>query len=317
MSQGKAPRTGKQKNSNVTNTYRYRDFLHPKYAATWIGILSLHAVARIPFLIQKLLARVLARLLYRLVKSRRKVTLTNIQLCFPELTQLQQIQLCKKVFNSYALSLFETARAWCVQEKGLKHRVEGLEYLRAAESDPRGVLLLSGHFGPVDIAGVALAKYTDYSITYRKDDNPLFNYFMVKGRERFVEQTIARKDMRGLLRAFKRGKSIWYAPDQDYGRKVSVFAPFFGVAAATVTMTSKLAVSGNALVLPVSFYRDNDDRTIVVKFEAPLDVPSGDDIADATTINQWLETTIRRHPEQYLWMHKRFKTRPEGEPSLY
>ena len=317
MSQGKQPRSVKQKNSNVSETYRYRDFIHPRYWTTWLGILSLHIIARIPFSVQKLLSKVLAGVLFRWVKSRRNVALTNIKLCFPELTQDDQLALTQKTFYSYTLGLFETARAWCIQDQGLKQRVEGLEYLHAAQADPRGVLLLSGHFGPLDLAGVALSKYTKYSVTYRNDDNPLFNYFMVKGRKKFVDKTLARKDMRGLLRAFKRGDIIWYAPDQDYGRRASVFAPFFGIETATVTMTGKLASSGNAIVLPLSSYRDKDNRTIVLKFEAPLDIPSGDNIADAHKVNEWLETSIRRHPDQYLWLHKRFKTRPEGEPSVY
>ncbi|MFQ3230887.1 lipid A biosynthesis acyltransferase [Reinekea sp.] len=317
MSLGKSPRRGKQKHSNVTGYYQYRDFIHPKYWSTWLGILSLHTIARIPFPIQKQLAKGLAVLLFRWVKSRKHVALTNIQLCFPELSTEQQLALTRKTFYSYTLGLFETARAWCIQEKGLLYRVEGLEHLRVAEADSRGVLLLSGHYGPLDIAGVALAQYAKYSITYRNDDNPLFNYFMVKGREKFVDKTIARQDMRGLLGAFKRGEIIWYAPDQDYGRRASVFAPFFGIQTATVTMTGKLASSGNAIVLPLSSYRDVDNRTIVLKFEAPLDIPSGDNIADAHRVNEWLEASIRRHPDQYLWLHKRFKTRPEGESSVY
>ncbi|MDN3650849.1 LpxL/LpxP family Kdo(2)-lipid IV(A) lauroyl/palmitoleoyl acyltransferase [Reinekea marina] len=317
MSLGNVPRPGKQKNSNIVSTYRYRDFLHPRFWPTWLGIGFLQGVARLPFIVQKALAKGLAKLLFKVASSRRKVALTNITLCFPELTRSEQVALTKKTFYSYTLGLIETARAWCIQDSQLKQRVEGIEHLQAAQADPRGVLLLSGHFGPLDIAGVALAKYAQYSVTYRNDDNPLFNYFMVKGRQKFVHRTIARKDMRGLLGAFKRGEIIWYAPDQDYGRKVSVFAPFFGIPTATVTMTGKLASSGNAIVLPLSSYRDDDDQTIVLKFEAPLEIPSGDNVGDAHRVNAWLESCIRRHPDQYLWLHKRFKTRPEGEPSVY
>jgi KDO2-lipid IV(A) lauroyltransferase len=151
---------------------------------------------------------------------------------------------------------------------------------------------------------------------YRKHDNPLFNYFMTKAREDFCEDTIARKDIKGLMRTLKQGKSVCYAPDQDYGRRASVFVPFFDIPTATITMTSKLAKATKAKVIPVSAYRTADCRGFVLKFEPPMPI-GDDDIADAHAINRWLEARIREHPDQYLWLHKRFKTRPEGEPSLY
>ncbi|ATX75561.1 lipid A biosynthesis lauroyl acyltransferase [Reinekea forsetii] len=306
-----------QKDSRVTEYYRFRDFWAPAFWPTWLGIAGLYLMAWLPVGLRLVISRALAALLYRLVASRRKVAHTNIRLCFPELDAPAQQRLVREVFYANILNFFETAQAWCRPKPRMALQLDGLEHLDQARATGRGVILLGGHFGPLDIAGSLFIEHFEYSLVYRKDDNPLFNYFMTRARERYSTGTIARKDMKGLLRTLKGGGTVWYAPDQDYGPKASVFVPFFGVPTATITMTSKLAQAGNALVLPISAYRRADGRGFVVTIEAPLAIPSGDEVADARTINAWLERRIREHPEQYLWLHKRFKTRPEGEPSVY
>lgn len=307
----------KQKDSNVTNRYRYADFKHPRYWLTWLAIIGLYAMAWLPIPLRKWLAQGLSGLLMKVAKSRRKVAETNIRLCFPELSHAEQQVMLRKTFYAATLSFFETAHAWCRPADSIPIHVEGEEHLAAALATGKGVILLSGHFGPLDIGGAVLNRVVPYAAVFRRHDNLLLDYFMTRKRERYVKQMIARKDIKGLLRTLKEGACVWYAPDQDYGRKPSIFVPFFGVETATITMTSKLAIGGDAIVLPGSSYRMADDYSIGIKFEAPLAIPSGDERADAIMVNNWLESRIRKHPEQYLWLHKRFKTRPEGEPSLY
>ncbi len=306
-----------QKDSRVTEVQRYRDFLSPRYWPAWFGIGGIYLMAWLPIPVRLGLSRLIAGLLYRLVPSRRKVAQTNIRLCFPELSAVEQHRLVKQTFFSNTLNFFETAHAWCRPVTSVPFHIEGLQHYKDAVASGRGILVLSGHFGPIDILGALLIGICEFSVVYRKHDNALFNYFMTRARERYSKKTLARKDMKGLLRELKQGGAIWYAPDQDYGRKASVFVPFFSIPTATITMTSKLAKMGDAIVLPVSAYRTDDHRGFVLNIEAPVAIPSGDDVADARWINEWLESRIRRHPEQYLWLHKRFKTRPEGEASVY
>ncbi|WP_320822377.1 lipid A biosynthesis acyltransferase [Reinekea sp.] len=313
----KPVRRKNQKNSRVTEQHRFRDFLAPVFWPTWLAIAGLYLMAWLPVRVRLLVSRGLAHVLYRLVASRRKVAQTNIRLCFPHLDALAQESLVRAVFYSNTLNYFETALAWCRPNHSMQLEVKGLEHLHRAQATGRGVILLSGHFGPIDIAGSLIVDHVALTFVYRKDDNPLFNYFITRARERYCTATLAHKDMKGILRALKGGATLWYAPDQDYGRETSVFVPFFGVPTATLTMTSKLAKAGNALVVPISGYRRADGRGFVATIEAPLDIPSGDEVSDARAINAWLERRIVEHPEQYLWLHKRFKTRPEGEPSVY
>lgn len=274
-------------------------------------------MAWLPIALRIPIAKGLAVLLYRLVPSRRKVAQTNIRLCFADKSPQEQEALVKATFFSNTLTFFETAHAWCRSTKGVNYELKGLEHLKQAQANGQGVLLLSGHFGPIDISGPHLGSHVDFASVYRRHDSPLFNYFMTRARERFSIATFARRDMKSQLRHLRRGGVIWYAPDQDYGRKASVFAPFFGVQTATITMTSKLAKAGQAVVVPISGYRKADHKSFVIVIEPAMNIPSGDDIADSTVINQWLERRISEHPEQYLWLHRRFKTRPEGEPPIY
>ena len=311
------PKKG-QKDSRVTELQSYRDFIAPRYWPAWLGIAGIYVMAWLPIALRIQLAKIIAWCLFHAVSSRRKVAQTNIRLCFPDLSSDQQRDLVRQTFFSNTLNFFETAHAWCRPVTSVPFSVEGLEHYHSAAASGHGILVLSGHFGPIDILGALLIGKAEFSVVYRKHDNALFNYFMTRARERYSKSTIARKDMKGLLRELKSGGAIWYAPDQDYGRKASIFVPFFGVNTATITMTSKLAKAGKAIILPVSAYRTADHRGFVLTIEPPpSDMPSGDENADTLWINRWLENKIRQHPEQYLWLHKRFKTRPVGEASLY
>jgi KDO2-lipid IV(A) lauroyltransferase len=198
-----------------------------------------------------------------------------------------------------------------------RSRVIGAEHLTQLES---GALLLSLHNTTVDTAGSAFnPRYDKVDMMYRAHKNPVFELLQRRGRQRFNGQTklIERKDVRGAIRTMRKGRWLWYAPDQDYGIKQGIFSQFFGVQAASVTATSRFARSAKVPVVPFVHYRDDNYHCVVEVF-APLEnFPSDDEAADVQRVNDWIETTVRQRPEQYLWVHRRFKTRPAGEPSVY
>lgn len=265
------------------------------------------------------LGRSLGRGMYHFGGFRRVVAARNLELCFPHLTPAERDLLLRKNFENTGIALFESAMAWWWPWRRLGALVTftGLEHLQ--QLNGRGAVLLVMHFTTVEIAGQALGHHFDCDGMYRSHKNPVYDYW--QRRRRLTSHPHAhffpREDIRGVLRALRRGRAVWYAPDQDYGPKQSVFAPFFGVSAASITATARLAKAGNAVVLPLTFGR-RADGSYWVTVGAPLgDFPQGDDVADATRINQLVEAAIREQPEQYLWVHRRFKTRPRGEPSLY
>ncbi|MCH8531375.1 MAG: LpxL/LpxP family Kdo(2)-lipid IV(A) lauroyl/palmitoleoyl acyltransferase [Saccharospirillum sp.] len=321
MRQAKAESSSasRQRNSRVTDQYRYRDFLAPRYWGAWLFIGFMQALGRLPARARIVVARGLTPLLLKVARSRRRVAERNIALCFPELSQAERDERVRNTFFASVLGFLETALAWCGPVSPILDRIEieGLENLAAAKAQGKGVLMVGGHFAMLDLAGALFGLIEDYDLVYRKHDNLLLNYFMTRSREKYCKGTLARKDMRGLIRSLKSGNIVWYAPDQDFGRKASVFVPFFGIPAATVTMTSKLAKVSGAVVLPVVFWREPSHQHYGARFGKPLPIPSDDEVADAAAFNAWLEGEVRAHPDQYLWLHKRFKTRPEGEPSVY
>jgi KDO2-lipid IV(A) lauroyltransferase len=140
---------------------------------------------------------------------------------------------------------------------------------------------------------------------------------MTRSRESYVTYTLARKDVKGMIQRLKDGDALGYLPDQDFGRKRSIFVPFFGVQTATITMTSKLVEASDAQILPISAYRKGESNEYVLIIHSPMTFSNVDEEADALVWTHWLENCIKQHPEQYLWFHKRFKTRPPGEPSIY
>lgn len=321
MRQAKAarPRKTRQRDSRVTDRFRYRNFLAPRYWGAWLFIGFMHCIGRLSESGRMRVARWLTPVLMVAVRSRRHVADRNLKLCFPELSEAEHRNLLKRSFFSYILGMLETARSWVKPMEPMRNNVrwEGLEHLDAAQQQGKGVLLVGGHFTILDMAGALFGLIREYDLIYRKHDNELLNYFMTRSRERWCSRSIARRDMRGLIRSLREGRIVWYAPDQDYGRKASTFVPFFNIPTATVTMTTKLAKSSGAAVVPVFFYRDQDPSRYVARFEPALPIPSGDEDADARVFNEWLEAKVREQPEQYLWLHKRFKTRPQGEPSVY
>ena len=297
--------------------YRY---LSPRYWPTWagLGLLRLSIFLPLPLLLGG--GRLLGDLFRLLPLSQKRIARINIGLCFPELDAGQQRRLTRDCLRSVTTAIFEAALAWWASDRRLHryHRVEGLEHLREAQKTGRGILLLGGHYTTLELGGRLISLYVDGIGIYKPAHNKLFEAVMAQARRRIFADLIPSKEMRKIIRSLKQGGVCWYAPDQDFGRQGTVFAPFMGVPAASLTMTARLARLSNAIVLPYSSRRLPGGEGYAITLLPPLEnFPAGDDIADATTVNRAIEAGVRLAPEQYLWVHRRFKTRPPGEPQLY
>lgn len=275
----------------------------------------------LPMKLQWRLGTLLGELAFRTLKSRRHITETNIQLCFPELNDEERLALVRKSFHSNGIGAMEIGAAWFRDPDTLKHltSVSGLEHIDTALAKGQGVLLLGGHYSTLDLGGSLVTLFIEANVMQRDHNNPLMNAVMTRARERRYGVVLGNKDLRGLLKRLRENRIVWYATDQDYGRKGTVFAPFFNVPAASITTTARIAAHSGCAVIPFSHFRRESTIGYNLHFHPPLEnFPSGDDLADATLVNQTIEQEIRRHPDQYLWMHRRFKTRPSrNDPDFY
>ena len=293
---------------------------HPRYWGAWLGIGLMRAGAMLPWRLKLALGRGIGLLTWKLAKRRRHITDTNLALCFPELDDRQRAALVRKTFIANGIGILETATGWCRDPEHLRHRVtfKGTEHMERAMAQGKGALIIGIHFSTLDLGGALHSLFFPADVVYRPHDNPVFEDFMTCARRGIFGAAIDRHDLRGVVRRIKSGHAVWYSPDQDFGREVSVFAPFFGIPAASIKLTAKIARMTGAPVMPLMFHRNPDDRTYTLEYLPPLEnFPSGDDVADAAQVNAFIEQAIRRHPEQYLWLHRRFKTRPPGEASFY
>lgn len=299
----------------------YWSFLLPKYWMLWIAILLLMLLAILPWAIQRRLAHILANICWKYLKSRRKTTLKNLEICFPEWTIAEREQQGKQVFHDMMLGIFETLNAWYCPS-WFKHRVtiEGLEHITQAQQQGMGILLMGTHSTLLDAGGYICAQFFDPSVVYRPQNNPLLDMLVYRCRATIYQHQIDHDDMRGLIKNLKAGQAIWYSPDQDFGLKQGVMAPFFGTPAATVTAHRRLLKISKAVAIPLYFYRHGDESdpryTILIEPIIP-NLPSDDELDDATRMNQIIAQQLRIAPTQYMWFHRRFKTRPEGYDDIY
>lgn len=299
-----------------------RQLLHPRYWLTGLGFALWWVCAQLPYRWQMALGATLGRVLGRLAPRRRAIAERNLQLCFPTLNDQQRSALVDGVMDSVGKAFFETGMAWFMPHSRLKPliKLQGLEHLQAAQARGQGVILLAMHFTHLELGAAAVSMQHSIDGTYRPHANALYDYIQRKGRERHNDtgSVITRGDMRGMVRALRNGRAVWYAPDQDYGRDHSKFVPFFDIPAASITATSQIARLGRGVVIPFVHYRLPGGAGYGVDILPPLaNFPSQDEEADTRVISQLVEREVAKRPEQYLWVHRRFKTRPEGEVDLY
>ncbi|GAC1037982.1 lipid A biosynthesis lauroyl acyltransferase [Pseudomonas sp. No.117] len=297
-------------------------FLNPRYWPLWLGLALLWLLVQLPYAMLLRLAQGLGWIFYHVATQRRAIARRNLELCFPQLDERARDRLLRRNFASSGMALLEMAMSWWWPRERLARlaHIEGLEHLQAAQRDGQGVILMALHFTTLEIGAALLGQRHTIDGMYREHKNPVFDFIQRRGRERHnLDATaIEREDVRAMLKVLRAGRAIWYAPDQDYGAKQSLFVPLFGIPAATVTATTKFARLGRARVLPFTQERLADGSGYRLVIHPPLaDFPGESEEADCRRINRWVEQCVSQLPEQYLWAHRRFKTRPPGEPKLY
>ncbi|MDP3823202.1 MAG: lipid A biosynthesis acyltransferase [Burkholderiales bacterium] len=276
----------------------------------------------LPLSVQALFGRALGRLLHAVAGSRRRIALRNVELCFPEKPAAERAQLVREHFQWLGRSILERGLLWYAPAERLKRLIHIEGDVGLAERSERPVMWLVPHFMALDVAGVSVLLFQTRKVVsmYQEQSNPQIDAAIRRGRLRLGNAEIfPRADSaKPLLRAIRRGDAFFNLPDMDFGERDAAYVPFFNVPAATLLAPSRLARALNMVVQPVVAEALPGGQGYRVRFlPAWEDFPSADALADTAAMNRWIEAEIRACPAQYLWVHKRFKTRPAGEQSLY
>ena len=292
----------------------------PRHWPSWIGLGVVQLIARLPYRALIALGRGLGVLTARLPGARRRVAQRNLALCFPDMPDAERTRLLHRNLADLGLMLVEFAFAWFGSDRAIARvpcRIEGLEHLERCRAQGRGVLLVGAHFSHLELCARLVSQRIRIAGMYRVMDDPVFERAVLRARLGYAEAMFTKDELRASVKYLRRGGTLWYAPDQDMRGKDTVFAPFFGVNASTLTATHHLARLSGAAVIPF-FHKRESHGGYAIRLEAPLaDFPSADVTADTARVNACIERMVHEAPAQYLWVHKRFKTRPPGEPSPY
>ena len=293
--------------------------LGPRTWLHWLGIGLAAGLARLPWPLQRVLGRGFGRLLRVGWRSRREIAERNLALCFPERDAAARARLLRDHFDALGIGLFEFARAWWGSvtplERGLV--LEGMEHLEAARAGGRGVIIVSGHFTTLEACGRMLAERVPLAGMYRPHGQPALEWAVLHGRLRYAGAMFSREALRPAVRHLKQGGLLWFAPDQDTRRGESVFVPFFGQAAWSLTSTHQLARMSGAAVLAFAHERRADGGYTLRLSPAFEDFPSSDATDDTARVMAAVEAMARAAPAQYLWIHRRFKRRPGDDRAGY
>jgi len=296
-------------------------FLHPKFWLTWLGVLFLYLVSWLPYRLQLILGKGLGRLFKKAMPRRVNIARRNLQLCFPDYSDEQIEELVNRNLQNTGIAYFEIGIAWWWPDWRIKRKlhVHGQENLRQAQAGGKGVLMLLFHFLSLEVHARLHGFVKPAVGLYRPHNNAVMEFLQTRGRGRSNKYMIQRRDVKGMLQAIAKGEIAGYLPDQDYGRRRVEFVPFFNVPdASTTTGTTLFAKHPNCNVIVSRCVRRNDGTGYDVFYEPMLsDFPSGDDKADAARINKLVERAVEQAPEQYLWVHRRFKTRPREDMQSY
>lgn len=293
----------------------------PRNWGGWFTVGLIWVLGQMPQGVGRALSRPLGWLVMRLMKGRQRVAERNIECCFPDLSEKEQEQLVKNHFRSLARMLFETAWSWAAPEKRVDRWGEVInpQYANDLQRQGRGVLMLTAHSTCIEIGGYFTGRATNKPwIVYRPLKSPVLEWYSNWRRGRYTSGGIGKRVFRTMVAHLKDGGMLWYAPDQDFGRERSVFAPFFGIDAATLAATVQLVEMTGCAVVPMFCAFDEKTGKYLSVLQPPLDhFPSGDIVADLARVNALIEQHVRQYPDQYWWIHRRFKTRPDGEPPFY
>ncbi len=305
----------KQKNKDKSISY-----LNPRGWPLLLFIGLYRLLIFLPYRWQLKLGKLAGNLLYRLPIASKTHARTNIKLCYPEYDEQQREALLRANFQSLGIAIFETGMGWWASNKRLRKlaHVSGAEHFHRAQAQGKGIIVLGAHFTCLELVGRLFSQYSDFAVIYRNPKHPLLSRLITDARRPHYSGLFKRNDIRGIVKCIQSGVYFWYSPDIDPGRQRGIFAPFFGYPAYTLTATSRLAKLANAVVLPVSHYRRDDGNGYDLIVHPALDnFPSEDIEADTHRVNQTVENMVREKPEQYLWLYRRFKTRPQGEERFY
>nr|AAF34642.1 HtrB [[Haemophilus] ducreyi] len=312
----------KMSKDNKNPAFEWR-FLLPKYWGLWIGFAIFKLILCLPYPILVKIGRSLAKLFSTLSFGKRRIAVArrNLALCFPDYSAEQIEAILIKNVESVGMAIIETGMAWFWSDKRILKwsNIEGLEHLQQPKGT--GILFVGVHFLTLELGARIVGLHHQGIGVYRPNDNPLLNWIQFKGRIRSNKAMLDRKDLRGMIRALRDGETIWYAPDHDYGQQNSVFVPFFAVEQACTTAGSHMLLRSapNSIVVPFTPIRHYDFSGYTVKISPAVDFNDCQNkIETARLMNKVVETEILKAQTQYMWLHRRFKTRPnQSAENLY
>ncbi len=296
--------------------------LHPRYWLLWLALGIAYLISWLPYQVLMSLGRGLGRLSFKLLKSRGRIARRNLELCFPDMPDNERELLVKRNAEETGCAAMETLIGWWWPTWRIRRiaHFKGYEHIQAELAKGKGVLLLAPHMLHLEAAGRVFGLTHPSIGFYRPHNNALMEFFMYRGRSRGNKYMIGKRDVKALLRALNEGEVCFYLPDQDYGRNRAIFAPFFAVQETACTNGTLLfANAANCAVIPIYTSKLPDHQGYQIEaLPALTDFPGKDEYAAICRVNQWVEQAILKHPEQYMWVHRRFKTRPDPDaPSLY
>jgi KDO2-lipid IV(A) lauroyltransferase len=294
-------------------------FSHPRFWPTWVGLGVLRGLELLPFSAQRRVGSGIGLLIRRLPLTYVRIARRNIELCLPELSACERGVLMGQHCQSLGMGLCETATTWWSSNARVSRlsEIQGLDHLEAALAKGRGAIVIGGHFTTIEIATRILGTAVPLNVVFRPPKNALLSHTMRKGFARHGKP-IPHDDIRAMIRALKNNETVWYAPDQSYRNKGAAMVDFFGIPAATTTATSRLARISGAAVLTYFPERLPGQAGYRVVIGPPFDnFPSGNVVHDVERFNGLLQAHIRRVPEQYLWMHRRYKGLSPDYPNYY
>jgi KDO2-lipid IV(A) lauroyltransferase len=304
----------------MSSTPTLKTFLHPRYWYAWPVLALMVAVSWLPSRLLWVLGSALGSLYYWVPSPARRIATRNIELCFPDMAPNDRRRLVQSHFRLSGFALLSLGVTWFAPRWRVERfiTIHGLHSIRNAYERGKNVVLMAPHFIGLDMGGVRLSAEQRYVTMYRKSRDPLLE-FCFHRRSRFGAVLVDRlASLKSLIRLIREGRPFYYLPDQDMGERASVFVPFFGIPAATVTALSRIAQTTNAVVIPCITRILPYGRGYEVRLYPPFEnFPSDDPVADARRMNEEIEKWVRQIPDQYMWSFRRFKTRPNNEPSLY
>ena len=297
-------------------------YIHPRYWLSWAGIAALWCTVQLPYSLLLKAGHGLGRLAMRLLPRRVEIARRNLELCFPEMKEGERERLLERNFESVGMGVIETGIAWFWPDwRVRKHfSVTGYEHMEQARAQGRGVVLIGMHFLTLELGARIFGMLNAGIGVYRPNNNALLDWLQTRGRLRSNKTMLDRYDLKGMIRALKQNEILWYAPDHDYGKTNSVFVPFFAVTDAATTAGSYMLVkSARPAVIPFVPRRkaDGTGYELIILDDISDTLQGGDKVAVATQMNRAIERAVMMAPEQYMWLHRRFKTRPEGQPDRY